>query len=77
MTALWQRAWIFRGLIGLATVALAACVPPPEQQADGIYRISAGQTEAVRARHVDAVNALRAESGLAPVQLSARLTAAA
>jgi uncharacterized protein YkwD len=40
-------------------------------------RLSPAETNAIQLRHLDAVNAVRAEHGLAPVQLSAALTAAA
>ena len=40
-------------------------------------QISPGDADAIRLRHVDAVNAVRAQSGAQPVQLSAELNAAA
>jgi uncharacterized protein YkwD len=54
-------------------VALAAC----ESNQGGAMRLSPAETNAIQLRHLDAVNAVRAEHGLAPVQLSAALTAAA
>ena len=53
----------------------AACAAPPAP--DGARVIGAFETDAVRVAHVDALNAFRSEQGLQPVQLSARLTAAA
>jgi uncharacterized protein YkwD len=43
----------------------------------GAVRISPADKAAIQLRHLDAVNAVRAENGLAPVQLSAELNAAA
>lgn len=43
----------------------------------GVPIISEARANQVRARHIDLVNAMRAERGLQPVSLSARLTAAA
>lgn len=43
---------------------------------DGAGQISPGDADGIRLRHVDGVNAARAQSGLPPVQLSAELTAA-
>jgi uncharacterized protein YkwD len=40
-------------------------------------QLNPGDADAIRLRHVDAVNAVRSQSGLAPVQLSAELNAAA
>jgi uncharacterized protein YkwD len=53
--------------------ALAAC----ESNQGGAMRLSQADANAIQLRHLDAVNAVRAEHGLAPVQLSAALTAAA
>lgn len=53
----------------------AACTAP--QAPEGVRIIGPFETDAVRVAHVDAVNAFRLERGLQPVQLSARLTAAA
>lgn len=44
---------------------------------NGIHMITSGESNGIRTRHVDVVNALRAENGMGPVTLSARLTAAA
>jgi uncharacterized protein YkwD len=57
----------------LALFALAAC----ESGGGGALRLTEADTNPIRLRHVDAVNAVRAENGLAPVQLSAELNAAA
>ncbi|UWQ22050.1 CAP domain-containing protein [Jannaschia sp. W003] len=74
-----------RHMIGLlAASALTACAapPPPRLGPDGrplpqLYRISAAETREIPFRALDAVNALRAEAGVAPVALDPRLTAAA
>ena len=55
------------------TLTLAACAP----SGDSGGRMSPGDTSAIRLRHLDAVNAVRLQAGLAPVQLSAELNAAA
>ena len=59
--------------LGLAL--LAACAPQPV--AEGVDLIQPGEAAAIQTAHVDALNAFRAEQGLGPVTLSARLTAAA
>ncbi len=68
---------MFRTLLGAATVAaaLAACSGP--QPGGGGLRISPAETGAIRLRHLDAVNAVRNQAGVAPLQLSAELNAAA
>lgn len=68
---------MLRTLFGAALVAaaLGACTGP--QQAGGGLRISAAETDAIRLRHLDAVNATRDQAGVPPVQLSAELNAAA
>ena len=63
----------------VALLALAGCEAPgttsnPNADA-GI--ISAFQAGPIRLRHVDAINALRSERGLQPLQMSAQLIAAA
>jgi uncharacterized protein YkwD len=55
-------------------LSLAACEPTAQ---GGPTMITAAQADGIRLRHTDTVNAFRAESGLGPVALSARLTAAA
>ena len=57
----------------LAVVAtLSAC-----SSGGGEGRLSAADADPIRLRHLDAVNAVRAEGGLQPVALSAELNAAA
>jgi uncharacterized protein YkwD len=53
-------------------LALSAC---GSSSTEG--RMSAADADPVRLRHLDAVNAVRADNGLQPVQLSAGLNAAA
>ena len=68
-----------------ASAALAACAgapPPPAIGPDGqplprAYRISGGEARRVPFRALDAVNALRAGAGAAPVELDPELTASA
>jgi uncharacterized protein YkwD len=57
----------------LALFALAACA----SDGGGGLRLSEADENPIRLRHLDAVNAVRQENGLAPVQLSAELNAAA
>jgi uncharacterized protein YkwD len=72
-------------LLLLGAAGLAACAsppPPPQLGADGlplpqIYRISQADASAIPFRALDAVNALRRGAGVAPLQLSSELTAAA
>ena len=72
-------------LLLLTTAAtLAACSSPPPIQygADGkplprLYQRSAGETGAIQYRMLDGVNALRSARGLAMLQLSPELNAAA
>lgn len=61
-------------LVAFALLALTAC--ESSQQAGGI-RLTQADVQPIQLRHLDAVNAVRAENGLAPVQLSAELNAAA
>ncbi len=58
--------------LGLA-VLLAACDSGGAPQSG----ISPGDADTIRLRHVDAVNAARAQAGVQPVRLSAELNAAA
>ena len=66
-----------------AVLALAGCAQPvPRLDAEGrplpqVYRISAGETDEIQYRVLDAVNALRQTSGAPPLRLNARLNAAA
>lgn len=58
----------------LLLVAVASCTP--SQTSTG-GQISPGDANAIRLRHVDAVNAARVQAGQVPLQLSAELNAAA
>ncbi|MGI3169748.1 CAP domain-containing protein [Pseudooceanicola sp. C21-150M6] len=74
-------------IIATALVALQACTPVPGDQpqrlgSDGkplpkLYRIGGNASNKIPYEMLDAVNALRAASGAAPVELDSRLTAAA
>jgi uncharacterized protein YkwD len=55
-------------------LALSACESNPS---GGGVRLTQADANPIRLRHLDAVNAVRAEAGVAPVQLSAELNAAA
>jgi uncharacterized protein YkwD len=55
-------------------LALSACESQP---AGGGVRLTQADANPIRLRHLDAVNAVRAEAGVPPVQLSAELNAAA
>ena len=57
----------------VALFALAAC----ESGGGGGLQLTEADRDAIELRHLDAVNAVRAENGLTPVQLSAELNAAA
>jgi len=54
-------------------LVLAGCA----SQGGGGLRLTEADKNPIRLRHLDAVNAVRAENGLGPVQLSAELNAAA
>lgn len=63
-------------------VFLAACGTPPQTGTDGkplprVYKIRAGDTAKIQFRMLDAVNSLRQAAGAPPVQLNAKLNAAA
>lgn len=64
-------------------MALSACQPAgPTTGADGrplakVYKIGQRDTSVIQFRMLDSVNALRGSSGLTPVALESRLTAAA
>lgn len=61
-------------LLALSTLfVLSACA---SEQGQGL-RLSPADRDDIRLRHLDAVNAVRAEHGLQPVALSAELNAAA
>ena len=73
------------GLLLSALLVLSACTTTTEQPqigSDGkpipkVYRIKPNQTARVQFRMLDSVNSLRQAAGHAPVQLNARLNAAA
>lgn len=73
---------LFPALLACA-MAVAACQPAgPTIGADGkalprAYKITAREASQIQFRMLDAVNALRSASGLAPVELNAQLNAAA
>lgn len=60
----------------LALLAAAACAPTVPQPAGGVPRPTAADAATIRLRHLDAVNAVRAQEGLPALQLSAELNAA-
>lgn len=60
-----------------ATLLLAAACAPTERPTGGTPRILAADADGIRLRHLDAVNAVRAQEGLQPLQLSGELNAAA
>lgn len=70
----------FGAILFSALITLSACT----ETSTGIFggnaasgNISSFNSGTIRLRHLDSVNALRAERGAAPLQLSAQLTAAA
>ncbi|WP_111429525.1 CAP domain-containing protein [Rhodobacteraceae bacterium DSL-40] len=65
----------FHAVLALALLVLAACAS--SNGSPGIGEISPGDANAIRLRHLDAVNAARMQHDLPPVQLSAELNAAA
>lgn len=65
-----------RAAFVVLAAAAAACAPT-QQQAGGAPRLGAADAGPIRLRQLDAVNAARAQQGLAPLQLSAELDAAA
>jgi uncharacterized protein YkwD len=72
---------VFAALV-LILAGCAAPPPPPTLGPDGrplprVYRISASETDVVKFRMLDSVNALRQATGVATVVLDAQLTAAA
>jgi uncharacterized protein YkwD len=56
-------------------LALGACAPTATNT--GVPRLTAADANPIRLRHADAVNAIRLQQGLVPLQLSAELNAAA
>jgi len=67
---------MLRSLLATLAVllALSACA---SNQSGGGVRLTEADKNPIRLRHLDAVNAVRAEAGAQPVQLSAELNAAA
>ncbi len=66
----------------ITVFTLTACgnpTPPPTKGVfhPTIFRISKGDTNKIQYRQLDTVNAIRAASGLSPLELSAQLNAAA
>lgn len=66
----------------MVLTACAANPPAPRLGPDGkplpqVYRIGAGDTGRIQFRMLDSVNALRQASGAAPLEMNARLNAAA
>lgn len=66
-----------RGFLGALALLLALSACAQSEQTSGVPRISAAETDAIRLRHLDAVNAVRLQAGQAPLRLSAELNAAA
>lgn len=72
-------------IFAVLSLVLAACAPAYDSTAVGadgkplpkVYKIRAGETSKLQFRMLDSVNALRQASGLQPVELDAKLTAAA
>ncbi|SEN10689.1 Cysteine-rich secretory protein family protein [Loktanella fryxellensis] len=71
-------------LIAMTALVLTACGRAPQGQIgpDGlplpqVYRIEAGDTDAIQFRMLDSVNTLRAAAGVPPVALDPQLNAAA
>lgn len=69
-------------LLMSAMLLLSACAAPPTYGTDGqplprVYKIRSGDTAKIQFRMLDSVNSLRQASGAAPVQLNAKLNAAA
>lgn len=60
----------------LAALALLLAAAGCESSAPQGGRLSPGDADGIRLRHVDSVNAVRLQAGLSPVQLSAELNAA-
>lgn len=68
------------GLVGLGLVACtstAGRIGPDGLPLPQVYRIAPGDEASIQFRMLDSVNALRNSAGAAPVQLDARLNAAA
>ncbi|QIE40798.1 CAP domain-containing protein [Rhodobacteraceae bacterium SC52] len=67
------------GVLTVLLLGLGACAPQsgPLVSSAGVYSIRSGDVADIQYRMLDSVNALRAGAGVAPVELDARLTAAA
>lgn len=65
---------MFRPLLAALAMLFALTACESGNKSGGVQL---GDPAAIQLRHVDAVNAVRAEAGVAPVQLSAELNAAA
>jgi len=61
----------------LLTALLGACAPAGPRLPGGAYQIRPEDVPQIQYRMLDSVNALRAQAGVAPLSLDARLTAAA
>ena len=66
----------------IAVIVVSGCTPTGKPINDGgfhptIFKIRKGDTTKIQFRQLDAVNAIRAASGLLPLELSAQLNAAA
>jgi uncharacterized protein YkwD len=68
---------MFRPILAAMAVLLALVSCSSSGTTPGVGQISPGDRDAIRLRHVDAVNAARAQAGVPAVQLSAALDAAA
>lgn len=66
---------MLRPLFAALAILLGAC--QSQGASGGAPRLSAADANAIRLRHADAVNAVRAQAGAPPVRLSAELNAAA
>jgi uncharacterized protein YkwD len=67
---------MLRPLLAALAVLLALSACGSNQQGGGL-RLTQADANPIRLRHLDSVNAVRAEAGAPPVQLSAELNAAA
>jgi uncharacterized protein YkwD len=64
-------------IAGLLCLGLLAACAPREQPQGTVPRLTEADAAPIRLRHLEAVNAVRLQRGLPPVQLSAQLNAAA
>ena len=67
---------MFRPFVAVLALVLALGACSTGGTGGGSGQISPGDADGIRLRHVDGVNAARAQAGLPPLQLSAELTAA-